>query len=110
MRLSDMAKRKYHNIPTTVDGIRFDSKKEAARYGSLKILQAAGRITGLACHPPFALTVNGVKLGKYVADFEYVETATGARIIEDVKGVKTAIYRLKFKLMQALYGITIREI
>jgi hypothetical protein len=105
-----MAKRKYNNVPTVVDGRRFDSKKEAARYGELKLLQAAGQIAELACQPPFQLVVNGVKVGKYVADFVYLDCTTGELVYEDVKGVRTAVYKLKAKLVLALYGITIREI
>jgi len=110
VRLSGMAKRKYNNVPTVVDGRRFDSKKEAARYGELKLLQSAGHIADLACQPPFALVVNGVKVGKYIADFVYLDCATGERVYEDVKGVRTAVYKIKAKLVLALYGITIREI
>lgn len=105
-----MAKRKYNNVPTVVDGRRFDSKKEAARYGELKLLQAAGHIADLACQPPFALVVNGVKVGKYIADFVYRDCATGERVYEDVKGVRTAVYKLKAKLVLALYGVAIREV
>jgi len=50
------------------------------------------------------------KVGEYRADFRYVEARTGKLIIEDVKGVKTAVYRLKKKLFEALYGIEITEV
>lgn len=102
---------KYGNKPTTLDGIRFDSKKEAARYAELKLLEQAGAITKLELQPAFALRVNGHDCGKYVGDFSYREG--GRMVVEDVKGgnaTKTPLYKLKRKLMFALYGITIAEI
>lgn len=94
---------KYHAIPTTVDGIRFDSKKEAARYSDLKLLARAGEIRDLVLQPKFKL-----EDCTYVADFEYV-TKEGVRIVEDCKGVKTAMYRLKKKMVKRVYGIDILE-
>lgn len=98
---------KYRAVPTTVDGIRFDSKGEAMRYGELKLLEQAGVISGLQLQPKFSLEVNGVKLGSYVADFEYVER--GERVVEDFKGVRTPVYQIKKKLVKALHGIDIFE-
>lgn len=106
--LSGMSK--YRNTPTTVDGIRFDSKKEAYRYGTLKLLLAAGSIRDLEIHPPYPLVVNGVKVGRYVADFRYTDVGTGKQVVEDVKGVRTAVYKLKKKLVAALHGIDVVEI
>lgn len=100
---------KYNAIRTTVDGITFDSKAEAARYSELKLLQAAGEIYGLALQPTFPLVVNGVKVATYIADFEYF--AAGARrVIEDVKGVKTPLYRLKKKLVKVIHGVEVVEV
>lgn len=101
---------KYRNKKTTVDGIVFDSRKEAARYGELKSLLEAGEISDLRIHPPYSLEVKGVKLGKYLADFAYLDAATQREIVEDVKGVKTAVYRLKKKLVWAIYRIKIVEV
>jgi hypothetical protein len=100
---------KYGNVKTTVDGFAFDSKKEAARYGELKLLQRAGEIRDLELQPRFPLVVNGHKVCTYVGDFKYTELA-GVEVIEDVKGVKTDVYRLKAKLMLACLGIEITEI
>ena len=91
----------------TVDGIVFDSKKEAKRYGELKLLEKVGEITNLEIQPKFACVVNGKKICGYVADFRY-ETQNG-EVIEDVKGIKTRIYSLKKKLVEALFGIEITE-
>jgi len=101
---------KYRNQKTVVDGITFDSKKEAARYGELKLMQKAGLITGLGFQPLFGLHVNDILICKYRGDFEYTNRETSQRIIEDVKGIKTPVYRLKKKLMKAIHGIEIQEI
>lgn len=100
---------KYRNIKTEVDGIVFDSKKEAARYGQLKLMERAGAISGLVLQPSMLLEVNGKKIGKYIADFSYYDEQDKT-VVEDCKGVKTPVYRLKKKLVKALYGIEIQEI
>lgn len=99
---------KYGAIPTVIDGMRFASKAEATRYSELVTLQRAGVISSLECQPRYALAVNGVKIGTYVADFRY--TLGGEQIVEDVKGVRTPVYRLKARLMLALHGVTVREV
>lgn len=106
---------KYGAVKTTVDGITFDSKKEAARYQELKALQAAGEIRDLTLQARFPLYVypfgdhtNPIKVGAYVCDFAYT-TKGGVDAIEDVKGMKTPLYRWKKKHVEAQYGITIRE-
>ena len=102
---------KYHARRTEVDGITFASNKEATRYRVLRLLEKAGRIAQLELQVPYDLIVNGVKLGKYVADFRYWEGNEEAAIlvIEDTKGFKTPVYQLKRKLMKALYDIDIVE-
>lgn len=103
--------RKYHNVPVTVDGKPFDSTAEGKRYWELCRLQDAGEITDLQTQPVFPLVVNGVRVAQYRADFAYVQN--GQRIIEDVKGgdaTKTAVYRLKKKMLKAQYGIDIVEV
>jgi hypothetical protein len=99
---------KFSNVPTTVDGIRFDSRKEARRFAELKLLERAGEIRDLEVHPRYPLTVNEQEVCVYEADFFYREK-DGRVVIEDVKGVKTPVYRLKKKLMRALLGVEIRE-
>ena len=100
---------KYKNVKTTVDGITFDSRKEAARYCNLKLLQKAGEISELELQPRYPLTVNGVIVATYIADFRYVKKGFINYTVEDVKGVKTPVYRLKKKLMKAIYKIDILE-
>jgi hypothetical protein len=101
---------KYRNIRTTVDGVEFASKKEAKRYGDLRLLERAGEIADLELQPKFPIVVNGVKVAKYIADFVYLDCKTGERVVEDVKGMLTREYRLKKKLVKALHGIDVKEI
>ncbi len=100
---------KYRAIPTTVDGIRFHSKKEARRYTELKLLERAGKIRQLLLQPEFPCHVPGqeIPIGVYRADFSYFDGYH--QVVEDVKGVKTPLYRWKKKHVQAQYKILIRE-
>lgn len=98
---------KYRNVKTTVDGQTFDSAKEARRYTELKMLEKAGTIRGLRRQVVFDLEANGTLVCRYVADFLYHHGES--EIVEDVKGVRTDVYRLKKKLMKACYGIEILE-
>lgn len=101
---------KYRNVKVTIDGVRFDSKREAARYADLKNQMQAGVIRDLQIHPRLTLKIGGVKICDYLPDFVYVECETGRKVTEDVKGVLTAVYRLKKKLVKALLGIDITEV
>jgi len=98
---------KYGAKKTVVDGITFDSQAEATRYGVLKIVQASGLISDLRLQVPYQITVNGKKVCRYVADFVYIEN--GKEVVEDVKGIKTPVYNLKKKLMEAVFGVVILE-
>lgn len=100
---------KYKAKRTKVDGITFASKLEAKRYSELKVLENAGIIESLECHPAYELHApGGQKIGKYIADFRYREN--GAEVIEDTKGFKTDLYRWKKKHVEAEHGIEVREI
>jgi hypothetical protein len=109
-----MAKHKYGAKPTVVDGIRFASMKEAKRYAELKLLEKAGEIHGLQLQPVFVLRAEDAEkpIGRYVADFQYNQRCHGGsrRVVEDVKGFKTPLYRWKKKHVELQYGITIREV
>ena len=98
---------KYNAIKTVVDGVTFDSRKEARRYSELKLLEKCGKIHSLTLQPRFDLIVNGTKCGFYRADFKYTEN--NREIVEDCKGFKTPVYRLKKKLVKAIYGVDILE-
>ena len=102
-------RKKYGNVRTRIDGFTFDSKLEAKRYGELKLLQKAGEIRDLEVHPRFPLHVNGVPICTYVADFSYHDPR-GTLHVEDSKGVITAVYRIKKKLMAVVWGIDVVEI
>lgn len=104
---------KYRAKKTVVDGIEFDSAKEAKRYTKLRALEDAGKIQGLCLQVPFELVpsfeCDGVKYRgmKYIADFVYYRD--GKRVVEDCKGFKTAEYKMKKKLMAYLNHINIEE-
>lgn len=106
---------KYGAKPTVVDNIRFASQKEARRYGELKLMERGGLIRLLTLQPRYPLKVNDQLVCTYVADFSY-STANGEGggigkvIVEDVKGLRTPMYRLKAKLFAALHGFPIVEV
>lgn len=121
---------KYGNKKVFIDGMVFDSKKEAARYKELSLLARAGEITDLDTQVSFELippqyetyerygkTGKRLKDGKrciekgvtYIADFVYKDK-NGETIVEDTKGVKTKEYVLKRKMMLYIHGISIREL
>lgn len=100
---------KYGNKITYVDGIRFDSRKEANRYCELKLMEKAGIIHNLKRQVKFPLASktaagNGVS---YIADFVYTEN--GKTIVEDVKGYKTDVYKQKKQWVYDKYKILIKE-
>jgi hypothetical protein len=111
-----VASHKYGAKRTEVDGIVFASRAESVRYRELQLLARVGQISGLELQVPFELVVGGVKiLGannrvlRYVADFVYVDSRTGQRVIEDVKGVDTPVYALKRAIMRAM-GLPVTEV
>lgn len=111
---------KYNAVAVTVDGHRFPSKREAKRYGELKMLERAGKISDLNCQPRFAILINGeyVKIRSKgypngrrcsaVMDFDYSQK--GKYIIEDVKSAATdtPVSKLKRALVEAIYGVEVR--
>ena len=108
---------KYGNRKTTVDGITFDSAKEAQRWQELKLLERAGQIFELQRQVPFVLIPKQERNGKvierpvvYKADFVYTEN--GEEVVEDVKSpaTKTKEYIIKRKLLLWQFGIRIREV
>lgn len=105
-----MPANKYHARRTVVDGIAFDSIAESRRYSELRLMQSAGELNCLELQPSFDLVVNGHKVGVYRADFSYRRVPTGELVVEDVKGFKTPLYRLKAKMMRAIHGIEVAEV
>lgn len=106
---------KYHAKKTCVDGITFDSRKEAYRYLVLKGMEEDGLIEDLRRQARYELVPAFDVDGKhyrpvyYVADFVYVDKETGKEVVEDVKGVRTDVYKLKSKLFARRYGMSIKE-
>ena len=104
---------KYHAKKTCVDGITFDSRREADRYLVLKSMEEDGAIEDLRRQVRYELVPAFDVDGKhyrpvfYVADFVYVED--GKEVVEDVKGMATDVYRLKSKLFARRYGKVIKE-
>lgn len=106
---------KYRNKKVVVDGIEFDSKKEARRYTELLLLERTGAIRELKRQVKFELIPSQRYDGKvverpcnYIADFTYIEN--DFIVVEDTKGLKTKDYIIKRKLMLYLNGIRIREV
>lgn len=101
---------KYGNVATTVNGIEFPSKREAARYQELLLLLYAGEIRNLELHPRFDIVVNGIHVCTYIADSRYQKTIDNKDVVEDTKGYRTAVYRMKKKLVKAVHNIDIVEV
>lgn len=123
---------KFGAIRTTVDGHTFDSRKEARRYGELRLLERAGELTELQLQPRFPIVINGQPVRypsgvamEYRADFQYVDTRTGKQVVEDVKGVRktprapgvkkprhegtdTDASKIKRALVAHIYGVEVR--
>jgi hypothetical protein len=96
----------------TLDGVTFHSKKEMRRYAELQVLERAGKITDLQRQVRFRIEVNGVLICTYVADHVYTTILDGVetgQVVEDSKGHRTQLYKLKAKLMLAVHGIEILE-
>ncbi len=109
-------KGKYKSIKVEVDGITFDSRKEANRYAELRLMEKAGEITNLELQPEFLLQEGfrdkaraWHRAIKYKADFRYQEKGGGV-VVEDVKGMRTEVYKIKKKLLLATHDIEFREI
>lgn len=101
-------KNKYGAIKTVVDGITFDSKYESERWKELCLLACAGYISNLKNQVPYVLHAAGkngqqIKVGTYKADFVY-ETKSGCTVVEDTKGVETAMFKWKKKHFDIEYS------
>lgn len=101
---------KFRNIQTERNGEKFDSKLEANRFDDLKLMERAGEIRDLRAHVSFPLMVGDDLIGAYEADAVYVEAATGRKVVEDSKGVRTPLFRWKARHFKAQYGFAITEV
>ena len=93
------------------DGTVYDSKKEYKRHMELLLLQRAGEITDLKRQVKYELIPKqeGERAVYYVADFVYTDTRTGEEVVEDCKGFRTDVYKLKAKIYRYRYGKKIHE-
>lgn len=100
---------KYRNRKVTVNGIKFDSQHEANRWCELKLMERSGMISELERQVKFELIAKSEhgRAINYIADFTYRQG--GKTVIEDAKGFKTAVYKLK-KRMMAEMGLEIVEV
>jgi hypothetical protein len=118
-------KSKYGNKKVIIDRIKFDSQKEGNRYIELKQKERLGLIFDLKLQvkyelqPSFKINGKTIRAMNYIADFVYRETIKneeGTRelkyktIVEDTKGYRTDVYKLKKKLFMHKYGIEIEEV
>lgn len=111
---------KYHARKVEIDGYTFDSQREARRYNELRMLERAGKISGLEVHPKWTFG-SGARLLRslpkangatgapitYAADFAYFCTERNARIIEDVKGLDTPVSRIKRALLWYFHALEV---
>ena len=99
-------KNKFGNVKTEVDGVRFDSKGEAAYWQQLRLRERAGEISDLKRQVSFPMPVGDLVVCRLVVDFVYCEA--GEWVAEDFKGVVTPECRIKLKLFRAIYGYDVR--
>lgn len=107
---------KYKNQKVLVNGIRFASKKEANRYIELKWLEKTNKIKELELQkkfelqPSYKIENHTIRPICYYADFYYYDILKGKYIVEDTKGYRTEVYKLKKKLFEYKYDMTITEL
>ena len=107
-------KTKYNNKITELDGIKFHSRKESMRYGQLKLYEKGGLISDLRLQVSYELipklVINGKteRAIKYIADFVYFDTVHKVEVVEDVKGMITDIFKIKYRLMKLIHNIDIK--
>ena len=118
---NEKKRNKYNARKTKIGNLTFDSGLEAARYLALVEMEKAGEINHLKVQPRFNITIGGIPIMRrsnrypngrhltYVADFSYTDTERLERIIEDVKGQRTDVYKIKKALMEAM-GYKVKEV
>lgn len=101
---------KYGAKRIQIDGIWFDSKAEGARYSALKMMQTAGLINWIECHPAFPIGIKGIFICDVVLDFRYYDVKRDTIVYEDVKGKDNPLSALKRKLVEAEYSIVVEVV
>jgi len=115
------SKHKYRAKSIVVDGMKFDSEREFQRWCELKLREKAGEISHLERQPKFALfgmcgqlavpNKNGYRRRLYYyGDFRYFDHGRDRRVVEDVKGMDTAVSRIKRALVEQAYSVTIEVV
>ena len=108
---------KYHvSAPEerTRDGVIFSSKAEMRRYLELKLMEKAGKIRGLTLQPKFLLFPSFYRKGvfhhslNYIGDFLYYDMEKKRKVVEDVKGVETEVFKIKYKLFCFRHNMELR--
>jgi len=111
IRVGKKSPMKYFSVIVEYDGYVFRSIGEKNRYRELKLLEAGGEISDIKVHPPFPCRVNGFLVCTYYADFSYKDIKTQEIVTEDFKGYKKGqafeMFKLKAKLVKAIYGVDI---
>lgn len=101
---------KFGAKPTTLDGITFASKREAAFYAELKLREKAGEVASVELQPVYALTINGSLIGTYKPDFRFWDAREGRTRVVDVKGVRTREFNRTVRLMRAIHKVEIEVV
>ena len=107
-------KTKYNNKITELDGIKFHSRKESLRYSQLKLYEKGGLIANLRLQvayeliPKLVINNKTERAIKYVADFVYTDAVNKCEVVEDVKGMITDIFKIKYRLMKQIHNIDIK--
>lgn len=103
-------KNKFGAVKTTLDGITFDSKREAAYYAELKIRERVGEVVDVELRKPFSLVINGQLIGTYRCDFAFYDNRTKCYRVVDVKGMETREFKRTKRLMRAIHGIDVEVV
>ena len=106
-----MTMTKYHAKQTIVNGIKFPSILEANRYSQLLLLLRAGEIANLKLQVEFVInqaytdaeTGERMRSVIYIADFMYFDVRTKRTVVEDTKGIETAVFKIKWRQVKELY-------
>ena len=109
-----MKRNKFNAKKTEVDGILFHSKKESVRYSQLKLYEKGGLIKDLKLQvtyqliPPMRINNKHHRAICYIADFVYYDTVHKCEVVEDVKGMITDIFKIKYRLMKLIHNIEVK--
>jgi len=100
-------KNKYGAMKTEYNGEMYDSKAEAHRAFELDMMEKSGLINDLERQKKFPVSINGKVVFTYIADFTYIDLEKKKLVVEDVKGMRTPMFNLKKKCVEAQYEIEI---